>query len=185
MTFEIYIKLIIVILVVLFFIIRSRFTQHQKFTKSMLIKYIIAVPLLFLYLSPIIDFATININQLIRILIGFPVIFIGFYLFISAHHHLGKNWSTIVEGRLPKSKRLIKTGPYKYIRHPIYSAAFITIIGFGILSANWILFIVPFLIFLILYLIRMPKEEKTLVKHFGKEYSDYMKKTGRLTPRFT
>ncbi len=170
-------------MVISFFAIRSRFTKHQEFTKSMLIKYIIVVPLLILYLSPIIDFALIKINPLIRILAGLPIIFIGFSLFVWAHSHLGKNWSTIVDGKLPSSKKLIKTGPYKYIRHPIYSSAFIIIIGFGIFTSNWIIFLFPFILFLILFVSRMPKEEKSLIKHFGEEYSNYMKVTGRIFPK--
>jgi len=183
MDFELTIKIITVSLVIFFFIIRSRFTKHQKFSKSMLIKYFVAVPLLIIYMTSLIDFAIIKTSPFIRILVGLPIIFFGFSLFILAHYNLGKNWSTIVEGRLPKSKKLVKTGPYKYMRHPIYSAAFITIIGFGIFTANWILFLVPLVLFLILYIIRMPKEEKALVNHFGKEYSDYMKQTGRVFPK--
>jgi protein-S-isoprenylcysteine O-methyltransferase Ste14 len=148
----------------------------------MLIKCIITIPFLILYLIGFIDFAFVNINNYIRIFLGLPIIFLGFLLFIWAHYHLGKNWNAIVH-KVSKPSTLITSGPYKYIRHPIYSASFITIIGFGILSANYIIFLITFCLFLILYAIRIPKEEKALIKHFKKEYIIYMKNTGRLFPK--
>lgn len=183
MEFEFLIKMIVVVLVVLFLFVRSRFTTHYKFTPRLMIKNVIVLILFVLYLGNLFDFAKLNINLYVRIFLGFFIISLGMALFFWAHTELGKNWSPIIEKKFPKSKKLVKTGPYRYVRHPIYTASFVTILGFLILSANWLLIGIPLLILIAFYIYKIPKEEKSLIDNFGQGYKDYMKKTGRLLPK--
>lgn len=143
----------------------------------------VTLVLMFMYLSGLIDFALLPFRLFLRIGGGGIFLLSGFVLFFWSHHHLGKNWSPIIEKRFSLSRFLVKTGPYAYIRHPIYTASFITLVGFFFLSANWILGGAPLLILGAFYVYKIPLEEKELLRNFGEEYSKYMKKTGGLLPK--
>ena len=98
-----------------------------------------------------------------------------------AYHDLGHNWSPkidIVEGQV-----LVTQGIYGMIRHPIYAGLWLWAVALPLLLHNWIAGFAFPLCFLILYLVRMPREEKMLQDEFGQEYLDYMEKTGRIIPR--
>lgn len=181
---EILIKILTLILVLTFFFIRSRFVKHyKKFTPRTMIKYVILLLLFSFYIGGYFDFAMLNFNLYFRLICGMIIIFLGMSLLFWAHIHLGKNWSPVIENKFSKSRSLIKSGPYKFIRHPIYTASFITLIGFFILTANWILTGIPLVILILFYINKIPKEEKELIDNFGKEYLDYKKKTGGLIPK--
>jgi protein-S-isoprenylcysteine O-methyltransferase Ste14 len=78
--------------------------------------------------------------------------------------------------------QLITHGPYKYIRHPLYTFAMINFIGLSLVSAN--LLIAGTLIAGMLPLImRTPIEEEHLISRFGDEYHAYIKTTGRYWPK--
>lgn len=183
MDIEISIKIVTVVLVALFFLIRSRFVKHyKKFTPRTLVKYLIAVVLFLAYFLGYFDFALLNFSLYLR-LAGLLIIILGISLLFWAHGHLMENWSPIIEKKFTKSRKLIVSGPYRYIRHPIYTASFITIIGFFIFTANWILTGIPLIILVLFYSSKIPREEKELMNNFGKKYKDYMKSTGGLIPK--
>ena len=185
MEFELIVKVIVLVLLIVFFILRSSFIKHYKtFTFRLSIKYIVTIILLILYFGGYFDFAMLGINSYVRMILGLLIIFIGMVLFFWTHAHLGKNWSPVIEKKFTKSRKLIKTGPYRHMRHPIYSASFVTLIGFGIFTANWLIFVVPLVILVVFYAIKIPKEEKELTRNFGKEYEKYMKDTPRFIPNF-
>jgi protein-S-isoprenylcysteine O-methyltransferase Ste14 len=52
-----------------------------------------------------------------------------------------------------------------------------------LLLHNWIAGFGLILLFIPLYLIRVPREERMMLEHFGDEYRDYMRRTGRIFPR--
>jgi protein-S-isoprenylcysteine O-methyltransferase Ste14 len=77
---------------------------------------------------------------------------------------------------------LVRTGPYRFVRHPFYLAFAIALVGGSLVTVNWFIFLsgcVP-LAFLVA---RTRIEEEKLVERFGDEYRDYMAKTGRFWPR--
>ncbi len=110
------------------------------------------------------------------------VIFAGALVLLwRAYHDLGHNWSPkidIVEGQV-----LVTQGIYGKIRHPIYAGLWLWAVAQPLLLHNWIAGFAFPLCFLILYLVRMPREEKMLQDQFGQEYLDYIEKTGRIIPR--
>ena len=77
---------------------------------------------------------------------------------------------------------LIQQGPYRYVRHPSYTAALLTLIGFGLTLGNWVGLIVSFLCLASAYAYRVPIEEAALRAFLGEPYSQYMKRTWRLVP---
>lgn len=114
-------------------------------------------------------------------LAGAAAMFGGIVFFFVVHRHLGQHWSPALE--VNRSHSLVETGPYRRIRHPMYSAIWISIIGQGILCANWIVFVGAAATFALLCFIRIPDEEKMLLAELGAPYADYMKRTGRILPK--
>ena len=114
--------------------------------------------------------------------IGFILLTTGILLLQSAHHHLGCSFSSFVA--LKESQSFVDTGPYRVIRHPIYTAYIMNYIGGGLLSANIILTIVPVVCFVLMIIFRIGEEEAMLIEEFGDTYQTYMTKTGRFLPFF-
>jgi protein-S-isoprenylcysteine O-methyltransferase Ste14 len=77
---------------------------------------------------------------------------------------------------------LIERGPYRFIRHPSYCGALISILGFGFALGNWISLAVSFLCLAIAYGYRIPVEESAMIHAFGDEYKQYQRNTWRLVP---
>jgi protein-S-isoprenylcysteine O-methyltransferase Ste14 len=96
---------------------------------------------------------------------------------------LGKSWSDTP--RMMKGQTLIISGPYQFIRHPIYTA-FILILGSTLLiSSNWLIGLAWLGMTALEVVSRIGFEESLMLEYFGDQYRDYMKKTGQLIPRLT
>jgi len=124
----------------------------------------------------------LHVNILIWIRwIGVSISILGVSFWIYSQYVLDKYWSPQLQ--VQKEHKIITSGPYKSIRHPIYSSMFLWCIGIALFTANigWILFAAICILFL---LIRVPKEEKMMIEQFGDEYKKYMQITGRFLPRF-
>ena len=93
---------------------------------------------------------------------------------------LGRNLTDTVVTR--KQHTLVTTGPYRWVRHPMYASAALAIVGNSLVAANWYLFVVGCLALLLL-VIRTRKEEQNLIAKFGDDYRNYMQRTGRFVPR--
>jgi protein-S-isoprenylcysteine O-methyltransferase Ste14 len=78
--------------------------------------------------------------------------------------------------------QLVTHGPYRWVRHPLYSAGLLLCVSLTLLTALWTLG-VGMLIPLAVLLWRTPREEARLVETFGEEYRAYMRRTGRFFPR--
>ena len=94
---------------------------------------------------------------------------------------LDTQWSPQLQ--LTQGHRLITTGPYARIRHPLYAGMCGWFVCLSLLTVNWIFVGACVLTFAGL-LWRIPKEEQMLIEAFGDEYNEYMKRTGRFLPKF-
>ena len=77
---------------------------------------------------------------------------------------------------------LIERGPYRYIRHPSYSGALLTLLGFGLALGNWAGLATNLFCMGFAYAYRIPLEEAALASILGEDYKQYMKRTWRLVP---
>lgn len=77
---------------------------------------------------------------------------------------------------------LVTDGPYRWIRHPLYTFATVFWAGIVLLAANWLLVVLLAAVLLGVGL-RTPHEEQRLVEEFGEEYEAYVERTGRYVPR--
>jgi protein-S-isoprenylcysteine O-methyltransferase Ste14 len=101
-------------------------------------------------------------------------------LLIWVHHTLGRHWSTNLQ--LKQNHTLITEGPYRWVRHPMYTVLFAAFVGLALLSASWLFVILVVAAILVLYA-RIGKEETMMIEQFGDEYRAYMRRTGRFLPR--
>jgi protein-S-isoprenylcysteine O-methyltransferase len=77
---------------------------------------------------------------------------------------------------------LIETGPYRYIRHPSYTGALVTLVGFGLALGNWAGLAALLSCMGIAYSYRIPVEEAALTAALGDSYERYVRRTWRLVP---
>jgi len=111
---------------------------------------------------------------------GITVAIIPIFFLIWVHRHLDRQWSIALE--LQTDHKLITTGPYKWVRHPMYLGIFVYTIGLILISSD--LLVLLFFGFSIwVDYRRIPREEEMMINEFGVEYQEYMKHTGRFLPR--
>jgi protein-S-isoprenylcysteine O-methyltransferase Ste14 len=92
---------------------------------------------------------------------------------------LGKNITDTVVTR--QEHTLVIHGPYRWVRHPLYSFAALFFLSLSLIAANWFIAAMIGLTFLMIA-IRTPIEEAKLVERFGDDYRAYMQRTGRFLP---
>ena len=93
---------------------------------------------------------------------------------------IGKNITQTVKTR--KEHELVTNGPYRWVRHPLYSVGTLLFLSFALMASNWFIALSS-LMGLVMLMVRLPKEEGNLIEKFGDEYRNYMKRTGRLIPK--
>jgi protein-S-isoprenylcysteine O-methyltransferase Ste14 len=94
---------------------------------------------------------------------------------------LGRN---ISETFLTKGDhQLVTHGPYRWVRHPLYSVATIAFLALGLVAGNAFILVMAAVVFAALALLVVPKEEAQLVEKFGGAYRAYQGRTGGLLPR--
>jgi protein-S-isoprenylcysteine O-methyltransferase Ste14 len=77
---------------------------------------------------------------------------------------------------------VIEVGPYRYIRHPSYTGALITLVGLGLALGNWVGLLALLACMAAAYAYRISVEEAALVVALGEPYKQYMRRTRRLAP---
>lgn len=100
-------------------------------------------------------------------------------LAIWARRRLGRNWSARVTTKV--DHELIQTGPYKLIRHPIYTAVLGMHIGIAITSGEWHALVAVTLV-AIAYIRKIRLEEQTLSRAFGEQHATYRQNSWALIP---
>lgn len=93
--------------------------------------------------------------------------------------------SNISETVLTKSShQLVTHGPYRFVRHPLYTIALLMFVSLGLMNASWLLLGLAGLAAALVLAVVVPAEEQQLIARFGDAYRRYADRTGRLVPRF-
>ena len=111
---------------------------------------------------------------------GFGLGIASLVLWTWAQVELDTQWSAQLQ--LSRSHRLITSGPYAGVRHPLYVGMFGWCIALALLTANWIFLVICALVVAGIVQ-RVPREEEMMIAAFGEEYRAYMRSTGRYFPR--
>jgi protein-S-isoprenylcysteine O-methyltransferase Ste14 len=112
--------------------------------------------------------------------LGVITLAVGITLLGLAHYHLGKSFHSLVVSK--EEHQLVTSGPYRWIRHPIYTAYLMNYIGGGLLASNLVLTFVPVIFFSLMISNRIPREEAVMQEEFGRDYIILESRTGRLLP---
>jgi protein-S-isoprenylcysteine O-methyltransferase Ste14 len=105
----------------------------------------------------------------------------GITLLGVAHYHLDKSFYSFVVSK--EEHQLVTSGPYRWIRHPIYSAYLINYLAGGLLASNLVLTFIPVIFFGLMIINRIPREEAVMREEFGQDYLDLEARTGSLLPK--
>ena len=104
----------------------------------------------------------------------------GFLLLaVWARRHLGRNWSA--EVRIAVDHQLVCTGPYRFLRHPIYTAMLGIFLGTAIASGQYHA-LVGLALLVVAYLRKTRLEDQILAQTFGDDYEAYRRDTWALLP---
>jgi protein-S-isoprenylcysteine O-methyltransferase Ste14 len=101
-------------------------------------------------------------------------------LFRLTHKALGKMWSVSLQ--LREGHRLVTTGIYRTVRHPMYSAFWLMALAQALLLPNWVAGPAGLVGFGLLFALRIGPEEKMMEQAFGEEYRAYRSRTWRIIP---
>ena len=112
--------------------------------------------------------------------LGVGWFFAGCALLVWTFRSLGKNLTDTVVTR--KHHTLVMDGPYRWIRHPLYSSAVLVVSAICLITANWFLLATGVAVLSVL-IMRTRTEERNLVARFGESYQNYMTRTGRFVPK--
>ncbi len=125
-----------------------------------------------LVLVPVINFQI----PLLHLIISTPFIILGAWLGIQ-----GTKETTLKVSETHRTDKIVTKGVYNLVRHPQYLGGLLAHVGISILLSAWYSLLTTPLLIIINYLTSW-KEEKELIKEFGKEYEDYKKKVPMLIP---
>ena len=112
---------------------------------------------------------------------GVTLVFLGLAFAVWARRHIGSNWSGTVT--VKENHALVRTGPYAWVRHPIYTGLLAAILGTGIargeLRGVWALALCT-----VAFVSKLRTEERWMREVFGEDYERYRTAVPALIPLF-
>ncbi len=190
---EIFYRGALAILIIIFFLIRApsvvsasktEKTEEKKPTRERLLVMLnfigmMGIPFVYI-LTPWLVYFSYPLPEFFRFFgIGFCTS--GLILLVWVHRTLGQHWSMML--KLGEEHKLVITGPYARVRHPMYTYFTMMAISTALISANLFVGVFGIAAWTLLYIVRIDDEEAMLLEEFGEEYREYMKRTGRLFPK--
>src|SRR5216684_2924059 len=124
--------------------------------------------------------AAISWNRTSLFFVGIGLMLLGIALRWYSAAILGKYFTFDVA--IQTGQILVEVGPYRYIRHPSYTGALLTLFGFGLALGNWAGLAAALSCMGFAYAYRIPIEEAALASALGETYTQYAKRTWRLVP---
>jgi protein-S-isoprenylcysteine O-methyltransferase Ste14 len=113
---------------------------------------------------------------------GVALTALGVLISVWARLALGGNWSGVVT--LKENHELIRNGPYRWIRHPIYTGMLVSTAGTAIVDGRlrgWL----GLLVVWVTFYFKAQREERFLRQEFGDRFQEHTRKTGMFLPKFT
>ena len=110
---------------------------------------------------------------------GLSLEWAGLLFAIWARRHLGSNWSGEISIKV--AHQLIESGPYRVLRHPIYTGLLAMYLGTALVMGEW-LALIGVAIAIVAYVRKIRLEEKSLGTAFGSSYEQYRKQRWAVVP---
>ncbi len=194
MDIELVSKVILIIVYSLFSIIRIAYYRRTKkagyktvieerkkypIWLSIFICYTVFTFFIYILFPRALVWAKVPLPSWLRLVGAFMTV-LSLVWFIWIHRSLGNNLS--VRLKIKDSQELVTDGPYRWIRHPMYSAFFILHVAAFLLTANWFIGLTWMAGLTAIIFLRVKREEAMLLSAFGSHYRSYMENTGRFVP---
>lgn len=112
--------------------------------------------------------------------VGVAITIAGVAFAIWARAYLGGNWSSAVTVKV--GHQLIRSGPYRWVRHPIYTGMILGFCGTAIVR-HQVRGLIAIVLLYLGFKIKSKIEERTMTETFGSQYEDYSRTTGAIVPR--
>jgi protein-S-isoprenylcysteine O-methyltransferase Ste14 len=114
--------------------------------------------------------------------LGVVLTWAGIALALWARWHLGQYWSAHIT--IKEDHKLIRTGPYARLRHPIYSGLDLAVIGSALAIDEWRC-VAGVCLIILAYWLKAKREERMLTLRFGADFDEHCLQTGFLLPRLS
>lgn len=151
----------------------SQYSQREQLRMLAIAAFGFGIPLFIAFTTP----AKLKPEQLIA---GSAIAATSAGLFLWVSSTLGRNYSPTLE--IQENHTLIESGPYKYVRHPMYSAFLLWFVAQSILLPDIVVSAGSAIATALLLFQRIPAEEALLRSEFGIKYDAYVAKTTRVIP---
>ena len=112
--------------------------------------------------------------------LGVAITVAGLGVAVWARAFIGRNWSSTVTVKV--EHQLITSGPYRWVRHPIYSGMILALLGTA-LARNQPRGLLAVVFLYVGFKIKSRAEERFMTNAFGAEYERYRRNTGAILPR--
>ena len=112
--------------------------------------------------------------------LGVAITAAGIAFAIWARVYLGGNWSSSVTVKV--GHQLVRTGPYRWVRHPIYTGLLFALLGTALVRGQ-VRGLVAVVLAYVGFKIKSKIEEHAMSNTFGAEYAEYSRTTGAIVPR--
>ncbi|HKD85801.1 MAG TPA: isoprenylcysteine carboxylmethyltransferase family protein [Terriglobales bacterium] len=164
--------------------IKTKPVQHRETVSSRLSYTIVTFAAFYLVFAgevraPWLRLHILPANAIVEAL-GVVLTAAGIALAFWARAFLGGNWSGTVTVKV--GHQLVRTGPYRWVRHPIYSGLILALIGTAI-ERRQVRGAIAVILLYIGFKIKSRIEERTMTNTFGAEYADYSRTTGAIVPK--
>lgn len=112
--------------------------------------------------------------------LGIAAAIAALVMFRLTHKALGRMWSVSLQ--LKDDHKLVSSGVYRHLRHPMYSAFWLMALAQALLLPNWVAGLAGLIGFGFLYFSRVGPEERMMEAAFGEQYRAYVARTKRVIP---
>jgi protein-S-isoprenylcysteine O-methyltransferase Ste14 len=111
--------------------------------------------------------------------VGFVLVALGLAFAVAARVWLGGNWSSVVA--VKEEHELIRSGPYRWVRHPIYTGLLMALVG-SVVAEGEVRGLIALALFILAFIRRVALEERILKEEFGDAYIQYRREVPCLVP---
>jgi len=113
----------------------------------------------------------------VGVFVGLATLPLLYWVFRSLGNNISETFLTKQE------HHLVTHGPYRWVRHPLYTAASVAFLALGLIAANAFILTMGTVVLAGIALFVVPREEVQLETKFGASYQEYRRRTGGLVPR--
>jgi protein-S-isoprenylcysteine O-methyltransferase Ste14 len=130
--------------------------------------------------TPFTPITSVKAFEVVLSIVVILVALASVFMVKAAVQTLGKEWS--VTARVVKGHKLATEGPYRFVRHPIYSGMLGMLLATGLAFSHWLALPAAIAVFFVGTVIRIRSEERLLREALGSEFESYARNVPAIVP---